>query len=200
VSNPERPGLLGRYYFAKPGISTGGLAVSGAYAYLIEQSYDENANIGQMAILDISDPANPQPVGSVEITERFSSARVAIAEGHAYLSLSLCSNGACSGSLKVIDVSDPVKPHQVSSLSLPGGALDAAFSDQYALVAAGQAGVWVVNISNPAQPYPAGYLDTPGYASRLMVAGEVIYVADGGGGYLAGGGGGLLLLRLNPAK
>jgi len=197
VSHPARPALMGRYSIAKSGTSTGGLVVSGAYAYLIEQSYEENANIGQLEILDISDPANPQPVGSVEITDRFSSARVAIAEGYAYLALALCSNDTCSGSLKVIDVSDPVKPHLVGALDLAGGALDAAISGQYALVAAGQGGVWVVNISNPAQPYPAGYLDTPGYASRLMLAGEVIYVADGGGGYLAGGGGGLLVLRFN---
>ena len=52
----------------------------------------------------------------------------------------------------------------------------------YAYVADGSEGLWVVNVSNPAGPVAVGRRDTPGIAYDVAVVGSYAYVADGSRG------------------
>ena len=53
-----------------------------------------------------------------------------------------------------------------------------AASGNYAYVADGDWGLWIVNIANPAAPFEVGFYDTPGRACDVAVSGNYAYVAD----------------------
>ena len=55
-------------------------------------------------------------------------------------------------------------------------------AEDYAYVAAAEAGLRVINVADPAAPVEAGFYDTPGYAQGVAVVGKLVYVADGSSG------------------
>jgi hypothetical protein len=69
-------------------------------------------------------------------------------------------------------------PSFVSFLPIPGFPNSVDLAGNYAYVAAGLTGLWVVDISDLANPVIAGSINTPDRANAVKIAGTVAYVAD----------------------
>jgi hypothetical protein len=75
--------------------------------------------------------------------------------------------------------------HWVASVPLGvagGSARDVVVVGDFAYVANGVPGLFVVDISDPLHPEVRGHVDTPYVAGRLAAAGTLVYVADGNAG------------------
>lgn len=73
-------------------------------------------------------------------------------------------------------------PTALSFLSIPGFTNGVDVSGDYAYIAAGEAGLYVVDISDLTRPVITGFVDTPGNANDVRVSGLFAYVADGAAG------------------
>ncbi len=87
--------------------------------------------------------------------------------------------------LAVLDVSDPTRPEQISTVTLPPGGDVAdvyAASNGYAYVTAAKDGLRAVDISTPAAPVEVGFCSAPKAGFHVAVAGRYAYVAAGDAG------------------
>ncbi|MFI0608847.1 MAG: LVIVD repeat-containing protein [Anaerolineae bacterium] len=92
---------------------------------------------------------------------------------------------ATGSRLRTADLRDPAQPRLLGeSDELPDLLQDIVLRDDIALVAAGNAGLWLLDVSDPGAPHVLGSLDTPGMARGVAVAGDLAYVADGPTGLL----------------
>ncbi|MEB3318763.1 MAG: ELWxxDGT repeat protein, partial [Cyanobacteriota bacterium] len=142
-----------------------GIAMEGNRAYLAT-AWDG------LAILDISQPYQPTPLGRLDTP------------GYAYdvaVSGSIAYLAASNSGLLVVDVSEPIKPTLIGSLKTPSGARSLAVSGNRAFVVDG-GGLWIVDVSDPSKPSMIGHFDTTGYAMNVAVAGDYAYVANFWGG------------------
>ena len=131
-------------------------------------------------LFDVSNPVNPQRVGSYTASGSRISA-VALSGHYAYLAESFERGRPLSG-LEVIDVSNPANPQRVGGYATSGGVYPAvAVSGHYAYVARFDGGGLVIDISNPAHPQQAGGYATSRFANDMVVSGNHAYVADSSG-------------------
>lgn len=96
--------------------------------------------------------------------------------------------------LRSADLSDPARPTLLGEGPELADLLhDIALSGDLAVVAAGNAGLWLLDLSDPRRPRAVGSLATPGVARGVAV--------DGGLAYLAAGDAGLLVVDITrPAQ
>jgi hypothetical protein len=73
-------------------------------------------------------------------------------------------------------------PAFFSFVPIPGFANGVAADGNYAYVAAGLTGLWVVDVSQLSTPRIAGHFDTAGNANAVRVSGGYAYIADGPNG------------------
>jgi hypothetical protein len=73
-------------------------------------------------------------------------------------------------------------PSMLSELDLPGYANNVDVAQDYAYVAAGEAGLVVINVNDRSNPVVVATLNTPGNANDVRVVGSTAYVADGPSG------------------
>ncbi len=174
--------------------------VSGDYAYVAD--YDCG-----LKVVDISDPRNPEVVGTA--SECPWASGVAVKGGYAYV--------GCYSSLNVVNITDPTNPHvtgvvevDARRLRVQGNYLYVASADQlrifsiaspaypsllgsvqtateieavaiegdFAYLAEMQAGMQVVNVGDPLHPYVMGSIDASGYAYGIAANGSCVCVAD----------------------
>jgi len=136
--------------------------VSGNYAYVADALFG-------LAVIDISDPANPgTPV--YEDTTGYAYG-VYVSGDYAYVA-------DYESGLAVIDISDPANPGTPVYEDTFGLANGVYVSGDYAYVADGDSGLVVINISDPTNPGTPIYEDTTGRASDVYVSGNYAYVAD----------------------
>ena len=83
-----------------------------------------------------------------------------------------------SGSLQVIDVSDPAIPSVVGWCDTPHPASGTYVYGNYAYVADSSSGLHVIDIGDPATPSIVGTCDTPDLAQAVHVSGDYAYVTD----------------------
>jgi hypothetical protein len=57
-------------------------------------------------------------------------------------------------------------------------AQDVVLSGDYAYVAAGGSGLWVIDVSRPDRPWRVGHVDTTGHAQSVFVQGQYAYLAQ----------------------
>jgi len=131
VSNPANPILLSTAEFA--GGMFNGVDVSGSYACLSS----ENGN--EFAIVDISVPAQPVPMGTIQYDPAYG---VALNMSCAYLA-----NGC--DALKLIDISNAGEPQEISTAGVRQQLRDMALYNQYAYVVANPGDLLTVDISDP---------------------------------------------------
>jgi len=140
------------------------VAVEGNLAYV---------GIGhQLMIVDISDLAMPTVIGRAFMPADIRD--IALANGLAYIA-----DG--HGGLRIVDVSYPAAPQEVSFFSSSWSALGIAISGNYAYIAA-DTGLQIVDISTPAHPVEVGSRSTWESAMDVAVQGDYAYVAAYGPG------------------
>ncbi|MFL5804454.1 MAG: LVIVD repeat-containing protein, partial [Roseiflexaceae bacterium] len=167
-TDPRQLKEIGAYFHV---FGTGGIAVAGHYAYLTA------GDLG-LHIVDIADPWHLRPVGYNYRLGDTSS--IAIAGTYAYVTTLRGDFGRFVG-LLVVDISDPANPVEVASLTMldayigVGSVLDILIQGQYAYVATGAGGVYVIDISNPLHPTVATKLVTTA-ATKLALDNNYLFV------------------------
>lgn len=148
------------------------VVVSGHYAYVAA---------GDLQIIDLSDPANPQLAGAYNVSGDKTLA-VAAAGNYAYVvgraTYDPTTKEHSGGGLQVIDVSNPADPRRVGDCAGGSSASGVAVSGNYAYVAAGSAGLQIIDISVPARPQLVGGYGTKWSASAVAVSANHAYVAS----------------------
>lgn len=124
-----------------------------------------------LQIIDVSDPAAAQMVGSLELVSCPND--LVVSEGLAYVA---------DAGISVIDVSDPTQPNLVASLATESfRTLDIALSGQNLYGAFWGEGLQAIDLQDPARPVTVGEVEGLGSVARVAVAGELAYVADESG-------------------
>jgi sugar lactone lactonase YvrE len=147
VSDPTTPTIVGSVPTPSQELPFLDVIVSGTYAYVSgEAECCGQVTIREtgIVIIDISNPASPFIVGSLENNNGLI---YGITLSGSYLYVADYYLG-----LQVVDVSNPASPTILSTLQTPGTAHDVAVSDSVAYVASGSSGLTVVNVSNPHAP------------------------------------------------
>lgn len=155
-SNADRPQILGKYYHSNTYCRE--VDVQGSYAYLA-------CDFSSLVIVDISNPWNPQRVGTLLLDKSFGN--IVVSGDYAYLD-------AGSEGVLVIDVSDPTAPIEadnyqshVAQLSLGG---------QYLYLTRGKR-LHVVDISNPTSPQEVGLCEVDSFVDAVAVSDGMAFVA-----------------------
>lgn len=160
------------------------LAVSGNYACLATFS---PRNI---LLIDISDPAHPEQVGSLHLDIPFEASSSKRLEFVDSLLLVVYRSG-----LNIVDVSSPAQPQEVGFFANPDwideptdhpfellapqdSFIDVAVSGDFAYIAASNLGLIVLDISNPASPSKVAQLDTPDRAVRVAISNNLVYLLE----------------------
>lgn len=133
-------------------------------------------NEGQtLVILDVSDPTAPIFVGRTMPLPAEPRA-IAVQGGYAYVA-------AREAGLRIVDISDPAAPTEISHLPAGSYARDVVIAGEFAYVLS-DAGIHVVGISQPAQPVEVSLYGVSGcvlcYGGDLAVAGDHLYLAGPG--------------------
>jgi hypothetical protein len=158
------PRLVGN--LATPGYPLG-VFVSEGYAYVTD-------GYAGLEIIDISDPATPNLVGSY-VTPSDRTWEVFVSGSYAYVA------DGYEG-LHAINISSPSNPWLSMSYVTPGYAYGVFVSQSYAYVADGNTGLQIIEVSDPVNPSLAGSRDTPGTAYGISIRGSYAYIADGNAG------------------
>lgn len=128
-----------------------------------------------LLVIDISDPENPQIVGSVDTPG---------------LAVDVCISGNLaliadtSGDLQIIRISNPERPQILSSVSTPGDALSVSFFGTHAYVAMSNGvennndtrQLQVIDVSNPMRPQIEGVVGTQYPAGGVFVTEDYVCV------------------------
>lgn len=163
ISNPTLPTLLSTLT-TPPGFRD--LTVRGNRMYAVHSTSWYHTTL---AIYDLSDPAQPAPLGSYMFDAVVMDADVA--GNYVY---------ACSytGGFWVLDVSNPALPVLVGQLTIPDNGLSVAVQGNYVYFGSSDH-IFTLDVSNPANPIVIWDVTCDGWIADLIVSGELLY-ANGG--------------------
>lgn len=144
-------------------------------AYVVEST-------GILTVVDVSDPAAPQVLGSDDIGSYGAGGEtdIAIQGNFAYVSV------GWYGGMAIFDIADPASPRFIGSHYSPTNAANVAVSVPYAAVADWDAGFFFFDVSDPYAGKSIGYFNMPGTSRKAAIEGDIFY----------GIGGGLIILRI----
>lgn len=125
----------------------------------------------ELAVLDISDPVQPERLGYVVLQGIVED--IAVAGDYAYVLLASPYDHVDAGGVRVIDVSDAAGPFQVREMRFSGTAIEIA--GQHVYVGDAQV-VRVMDIADPASPGAVGRYTASENVMGLEVAGDFAYV------------------------
>jgi hypothetical protein len=164
VSNPLAPVPLGSVPPPQPYGEALSVAVAGSYAYLA-------VGDAGMQVFDVSNPAAPAAVGAFTYPALGPRAdAVAVSGSVVYLG-----DRNFGGGLRVLDVSSPSQPVEVTLLTSYAKSL--AVSGNYLLAAGWSGGLEIYDITDPGSPAVAGVHDPGGFIDRVTVANGLAYAA-----------------------
>jgi len=184
---PANPQRIGSYEESVAQYISSGhqMAVSGDYAYVLEDEYldPQGKRVrNSLQIIDISNSAQPRRVNDYDLSDldfRNSPTALAVAGDYAYVTgYALGGDGARpGGGLQIIDVSNRTNPHLVSVWKPGWDTTALAVSGRYAYV--GRGGLAVVDVGDPAAPQQVGiYNITNELFLHLTVLGGFAYMAN----------------------
>lgn len=137
-----------------------------------DRLYVSSGAAGVVAVVDLSDAANPRVVGSTGIGENVRS--LAVRDG---LAVAI---GDLQGA-SVVDIALPSSMTVLGSTDPRSFSASAALEGNFALVAGGGTGrVDVIDLSGATGPRVVNALDTNGSVPGVTVAGDVLWVVDNG--------------------
>ena len=150
--------------------------VVGGLAYVTDGC---SSAVGGLRILDVSNPAAPVQLGSLDTGD---AQAVQVVGGLAYVAgvARACSASTFPSGLRIIDVSDPAAPAELGRLDT-FEAWDVEVVGSLAYLADGDISLRIIDVSNPAAPVEVGRLDLAGEvedARGVEVVGSLAYLAD----------------------
>ena len=138
------------------------IVIQGNYAYL--------GMITSLIVVDISDPAAPRLVGqSGPLPGMIND--LALSDNYAFLA-------NWSYGLRVVDISDPTEPYQISYQLDEGEVKNIVLSGDYAYLAIEDYGIRVMDISDPYHPTRLGIDRMKITPQGLSISGDYLYLAD----------------------
>lgn len=162
------------------------VAVQGDYAFVTVDDLDDPVHTSQMHVLDISDPDQPDQIGSFQVTIPSVIVDVDVRGDLAYLCVDrvLPPHGTHNAFVYTVDVSDPSNPVQVGIRGWAGmTARGMTVRDGYAYVF-GQGtspahGIWIVDARDPAAPVSAAWVQTLDSDTHgVSIAGNHAYATE----------------------
>jgi hypothetical protein len=139
ITSPASPTEVG--FFDTPGYAWG-VAVAGAYAYLVDGE--------GLHIINIANPARPSPVGTFDILQ--DAKDIVVVDNYAYVA-------DFEQSAYVINIANPANPTEAGLYrTTPGYPEGVAVAGDYVYVAEGFAGMQVLRFIRPEPISPTLYL------------------------------------------
>jgi hypothetical protein len=83
------------------------------------------------------------------------------------------------GGLRVLDVSDHIRPREIAYVETPGDAHALTMVGSYIFLADGRRGLRVIDVADPSMPVVIGALQTEGTPLDIAIGGGYAYVANG---------------------
>lgn len=177
VAYPTAPVEISTY--KTPG-SAQDLAVIGPYAYVADLN-------GGLRILNIQNPRAPAETGYYNTPDWAD--HVAVAGSNSYV--------LSPSELRIINVTNPAAPTNVGffqPLRQMGKNGGVAVDGDFAYIADGTDGMYIVNVADPTAPAEVVFYDTPDIVNGFMTTAQDVAIS-GGYIYLADGDNGLLILK-----
>lgn len=140
------------------------VTVFGDYAYV--------ADVVHLRIINIANPAEPFEEGNYQTYQ--SSEDLAVSGDFAFVA-------DWDPGLRIIDISNSAAPFEIGYYD-PGDARGVDIDENYAFVASGGAGLWILDIGDPENYIVGGNCDTPDYAVEVFASDNFAYVADADAG------------------
>jgi len=145
---------------------------NGAYDVAIVEDLAYVVGSHHLTIVDISDPATPQSIGTLRLGQ-FNNG-ICIQGQFAYV--------AAGWGLVMVDISDPTDPHQTGTFDSPGFAFGVAVAGNYVYLADGDSEIRVINIENPGNLREVGFLDNEYHSAAIALDSVYTYVTNGENG------------------
>ena len=142
------------------------IRIDGARAYL--------AAGNTLTIVDISNPAQPKPLGAYDLPDRIWG--FSVAGSRAYMACDL-------HGLEILDVSNPAKVTRAGYYKTKGQAHSVDIFGKTALVADHMLGVAYLDVSNEAKPVLLGSVFVEGYPRYVALFGSLLYAVDSPAGF-----------------
>jgi len=164
VSDPTDP-------HQRAAINTPGLARAiindGVFAYVACED-------GGLRIINHTDPLHPTEEGFFNPAGYIRDVKLSPTRPITYLA------GGTQGNegLRMVDVSNPAQPTEISFIQAPPWAMSVTVQDDYAYVACDDSGMTIINIADPAQPHVVGRCLAPKNAQSIVLKGDLAFVAN----------------------
>jgi len=163
VSDPLAPEYLGNEY----GPGSGRLVIAGDYLYV--------AGWPGLLVMNIQKPFDPWLVSKLN-TSHEGTRGLAVNGDRVYVATAL------TGTLDVVDVSNPVPPEPIGSVYVPGWVSHLDVTDTHAYIACRYSGLKIANITDPSQPSDVHAVPVLEDAMDVVVDGDHAYVAGNDNG------------------
>lgn len=158
VSNPNTPTIIGQSE-PLPSLIT---AFSSTDHYALVGDVK-----GELWVLDMSMPGNPQIAGSIDMGDYV--AGITVSGRYVYV--------ACwKQGLKIVDITDPTHPKITSTLDTGGSAQSIALAGHLVLV--GTVDINIVDVSDPTHPTVVSIIRKEGAGHGLAVSGQTLYAGS----------------------
>jgi len=167
IEDPSRPILMSTIAETYRSFYPNALEVRGDYAYMV--GYADSAQTGVVAVIDISDPSNPQYITDLALGRYCN--QVGISGDNLCVLYTIGSNQ--SSKLEIFDISDPESPKFVSSLVMPSDTRDMYVVGNYAYITIYDAGLVTVDFTDPSVPFLTSQVDLYTYTYNVAVRGNL---------------------------
>jgi hypothetical protein len=163
ISNPEYPELIGQ--FETSGYNYD-VKVKDSLAFLAcwEAGFK---------IVDVSDPTSPTLVSSID---NFNASKLELSEDYAYIDETYPPN--TSFNIRIIDITNPDNPVEVSSTSFPSYVNELAYYNGYLFIATNAEGLRILNVTDPQNPVEVNHLILP-TVRDVYIRNNLMYVCPG---------------------
>lgn len=160
------------------------LVITEPYVFLLRVGGSDNAS--GLNVLDVRNPHAPVLVKTLGFS--FLEIGNELERQGEFIYVVTDNRSSSDGTLRIVNVSDPLHPALVGSLPMEGDALSLAVDGDYAYVVeshfgfpGGFNGVRVVDIRNPQQPVLVASLELSAYPGKLVKSGSHLFVSGYGG-------------------
>jgi hypothetical protein len=161
-------GVMQRVGFCADPDSISSVEIVGDLAYVTYESFS-SAGSG-MQIINVSEPQNPQLLGSYILPGSSGFNSLFLNGNTAYVST--------DGAMLIIDVTNPYGLQLLGSYPITSYTGSIAVVGNVAYLADGDGGLQIVDVSNPQSPQFLGFYDTPSYSWSVQIAGNIAYLTD----------------------
>ncbi|MDP8239162.1 MAG: T9SS type A sorting domain-containing protein [Candidatus Hatepunaea meridiana] len=134
--------------------------------------YGTGGRFGALEVADISNPEEPQHIGSIEIDINFQQS--AIKSG----GLLFITGTRAGGCIKVLDITDIDNPIEISDIYPLGYISETHIKDNFVLAACKAGGLRILDISEPDQPEEVSAIDTDCSVYGMDLIGDMAVLAE----------------------